>query len=74
MRSSARWGAGTVVDVGIPVEATHDRSRGRDFHARCQRSSRKQVDGAFLPVDGNALALRVLVGEDVVPQVKRLQR
>ena len=74
LRSSARWRAGTVVDVGIPVETTNGRACGRDFHARRHRGSRKQVGGTFLSVDGNALALGVLVGEDVVPQVKRLQR
>ena len=32
------------------------------------------MDNTVLSVDGNALALGMLVREDVVPQVKRLQR
>ena len=32
------------------------------------------MGGTFLSIDGDTLALRVFVGEDVVSQVKRLQR
>ena len=71
---SAGWGAGSVVEVGAAGEARNDRCRCRNFHSRCHDGSRKQMDGAFLSIDGNALALGMLVDEDVVPQVKRVQR
>lgn len=74
MRSSSGRGAGSVVGIGAPGEAGNDRCRCRDFPSSCHGVSRKQVDGTFLSVDGNALALGMLVLEDVVPKVERLQR
>ena len=69
-----RRSASSVVDIGAPGEAPSDRHRCRDFRSRCHGGSRKQVDGTVLSVDGNALAPGMLVREDVVPEVKRLQR
>ena len=73
MRLPHGRGAGSVVDVGAPCEADNNRCRCHNFHSRCHEGNRKQVDDTFLTVDGNALALGVLVLENVVPQVKRLQ-
>ena len=69
LRSIARWSAGAVVDIGAPGKTPSDRRRCRDFRSRCHGGSRKQMDGAVLSVDGNALALGMLVREFVVPKV-----
>lgn len=52
-----------------PGKTPSDHHRCRDFRSRCHGGSRKQMDGAVLSVDGNALALGMLVREYVVPKV-----
>ena len=73
LHSGARWGAGSMTDCGVPG-GNHQGRRGRhDVDPRPRRGIRQHMVGTFRSVDCHALALGMLVDEDVVPQVEGLQ-
>ena len=72
--SSARWGASSAIDVSVPGKSGDDRRRCRHFRARCPGGDRNRVDGTVVAFDGSTLAFGMLFHEDVVAEVKRLQR
>ena len=73
LHSGARWGARSIADFGIPGGNRQGRLGWRDVDPRPRSGIRQHMDGTFRSIDRRALALGMLVDEDVVSQVKGLQ-